>query len=501
MADAVVGNPPFVGDKKMRRELGDAYTEALRAAYTGRVPGGADLVCYWFEKARGQISSGTLQRAGLVSSNMMPSGTLNRAMLERVCGAATIYAAWRDLPWVNNGAAVRVALTAFAGVESEPRYLNGIEVVAIGPDLQATSAVELASDNAPPPPLVENRSAALQGITKGGAFDIQGSVARAWLALPNPHGRPNSDVVRPWRNGEAITKRDPDKWIVDFHGKTAEQAAMYEAPFAHVLREVKPERDNTSEPATRRNYWLFKRSGADMRNRTYNLPRVVGAPETPTHTVFAWIPKGVVADKNLVVIARQDDATFGLLCARPHLVWVRRYGGRFGDHPTARRYNSTRTFDPFPFPAGLTPADTAHQRTETLDNGALIPADLTPDIRAQAETIARAAHRLVTLRNTWLNPPEWTDRVPEVVPLGMTVSPYPDRIVAKPGFEKDVAKRTLTNLYNQRPAWLAQAHATLDMAVAAAYGWDDYSAAMPDEEILRRLLALNLERASHRASR
>ena len=85
--------------------------------------------------------------------------------------------------------------------------------------------------------------------------------------------------------------------------------------------------------------------------------------------------------------------------------------------------------------------------------------------------------------------------MPEVVPLGMTTSPYPDRTVPKPGFEKDLAKRTLTNLYNLRPAWLAAAHAQLDAAVAAAYGWGDYTADMPDDEILRRLLALNLQRA------
>ena len=126
---------------------------------------------------------------------------------------------------------------------------------------------------------------------------------------------------------------------------------------------------------------------------------------------------------------------------------------------------------------------------------ALIPAGLAPEVRAHAEAIAQAAHRLVALRDAWLNPPEWTERVPEVVPLGMTTSPYPDRIVAKPGFEKDLAKRTLTNLYNARPAWLAQAHATLDASVAAAYGWLDYTPAMPDDEILRRLLALNLARA------
>lgn len=88
------------------------------------------------------------------------------------------------------------------------------------------------------------------------------------------------------------------------------------------------------------------------------------------------------------------------------------------------------------------------------------------------------------MRENWLNPPEWTERIPEVVPG------YPDRIVAKPGHEAELKKRTLTNLYNQRPAWLDNAHKALD----AAYGWRDYTPDLPDEEILRRLLALNLER-------
>jgi hypothetical protein len=85
--------------------------------------------------------------------------------------------------------------------------------------------------------------------------------------------------------------------------------------------------------------------------------------------------------------------------------------------------------------------------------------------------------------------------VPEVIPLGMQTSPYPDRIIAKPGHEKELADRTLTKLYNQRPTWLDAAHKALDVAVAAAYGWADYSADRPDEEILKRLLALNLARA------
>ena len=200
----------------------------------------------------------------------------------------------------------------------------------------------------------------------------------------------------------------------------------------------------------------------------------------------------VIADKNLSIVARADDTTLGVLHSRLHELWSLRLGTSLEDRP---RYTPTTCFETFPFPAGLTPADTAHQRTEALPDGALIPADLPPTLREHAAAIARAAKRLVDLRDAWLNPPEWTERVPEVVPLGMTTSPYPDRIVAKPGFEKELAKRTLTSLYNQRPAWLAQAHDMLDAAVAAAYRWADWSSAMPDDEILRRLLALNLERS------
>lgn len=126
-------------------------------------------------------------------------------------------------------------------------------------------------------------------------------------------------------------------------------------------------------------------------------------------------------------------------------------------------------------------------------------------IKRHAERIATAAKRLNDLREAWLNPPEWTHRVPEVTPLGMDHSPYPDRIEPKPGISgadlKALQKRTLTNLYNARPAWLALAHQQLDQAVAAAYGWADYTAAMPDDDILKRLLALNLARTTSASSK
>ena len=207
-------------------------------------------------------------------------------------------------------------------------------------------------------------------------------------------------------------------------------------------------------------------------------------------------------DKALVLVTRHDDVYFGLVNSRFHELWSSKTCTWLGVGNDAR-YNAGNCFETFPFPQGLTPADTVHQKTEAIEGGALIPAGISTSsmqtgggsLRAVAEKIAQAAKRLNDLREAWLNPPEWTDRVPEVIPLGMTSSPYPDRILPKPGHEKDLADRTLTKLYNQRPAWLDAAHKELDKAVAVAYGWADYTPEMPVEEILKRLLALNLKRA------
>jgi len=216
--------------------------------------------------------------------------------------------------------------------------------------------------------------------------------------------------------------------------------------------------------------------------------------------VFSWFSNLVLPDSAVVSIARADDTTFGILHSRFHELWSLRMGTSLEDRP---RYTPTTCFETFPFPGGLTPADTAHQQTEVVPGsaqGALIPAHMAdPALKAAASRIAEAAARLNALRENWLNPPEWTQCVPEVVPLGMDQSPYPHRIVPKPGLSeadaKALQKRTLTHLYNQRPAWLAMAHQTLDAAVAAAYGWTDVTPQTSDDELLSRLLALNQQRA------
>jgi type II restriction/modification system DNA methylase subunit YeeA len=504
-ADVVVGNPPFLGDRKMIRELGEAYTTTLRATYEGRVPGGADLVCYWFDKARQHMANRSLQRAGLVSTNSIRGGA-NRKVLDAIAEQTRIFAAWGDEAWVNDGAAVRVSLVAF-GKGGMPASLDGTPVPAIAADLTHQSA-DCTHNLTHAQKLAANSGASFIGTQKNGPFDVAGDVARAWLQQPNPHGKSNAVVVRPWANGLAVTRRPEDIWVIDFDKMSESDASLFELPFAHTQTHVKPTRADLRRDWHRLHWWCHGDPRPALKAALTAVARQIITPRVSKHRVFAWFSNQVLPDSAVVAITRADDTTFGILHSRFHELWALRMGTSLEDRP---RYTPTTCFETFPFPPGLSPADTAHQRTEAVDGGALIPADLPEQyeqkvpsalmnqaqtamvsVKANATAIAQAAKRLNDLRQAWLNPPEWTQTVPEVVPLGMTTSPYPDRTVARPGFEKQLADRTLTKLYNQRPAWLAQAHAALDAAVAAAYGWADYTPAMPDDEILKRLLALNL---------
>jgi len=461
VADVIIGNPPFLGDKKMRGELGDEYTGALRKCYIDRVPGGADLVTYWFEKARAQIEAGKAKRAGLVATNSIRGGA-NRKVLDRICDTGHIFHAWSDEPWINEGAAVRVSLVCF-GKEEIQIMLDGKSVMAIHADLiSQTLNNDVGVDLTQAKPLVESMKISFIGTSKKGKFEFNGDMARKWLVLPNPHGKTNSNVIKPWANGMDITRRWSDTWIVDFGTDMQEaDASLYEQRFLHVIAKVKPARDVVRNPMEKRLWWLHARSLRDMRKALAWLPRYICTSRVSKHRLFVWLHSVILPDSATVAIACSDDVTFGILHSRFHEIWSLRLGTSLEDRP---RYTPTTTFETFPFPA------------DVLHN---------PDPDARFPDIAKTASRLNELRENWLNPPEWVDRVPEVI------SGYPDRIIPKPGHETELKKRTLTNLYNQRPAWLDNAHKALDKAVAEAYGWTDYTKDMPDEEILRRLLALN----------
>ena len=486
-ADAIVGNPPFLGGSKLLAALGGDYVTRLRSLYQGRVPGGADLVTYWFEKARAQIAAGRVRYVGLVATNSIRGGA-NRKVLERIGDTGSIYEAWSDEPWINEGAAVRVSLVAFTAKDHGWMVrLDGQAVDAIHPDLTASTKGGMELNLTVARPLLDNGGTSFRGTTKNGPFDIPGNLARQWLTLPNPNARPNSDVLKPWCNGLDITRRASDTWIIDFGVNLPESdACQYERPFRHAHEYVRPMRAGNRREAYRDNWWIFGESRPGFRCAVSKLNRFIATAMVAKHRIFVWLSATIIPDQQVITITRSDDTTFGILHSRFHELWSLRlctWLGK-GNDP---RYTPTTTFETFPFPEGLTPADTAGP-VETREDSIVLPS-VTSERRPVALAIAQAAHRLNDQRENWLNPPTWVERVPEVVPG------YPDRIIPKPGYEKKLKAQTLTNLYNQRPTWLDNAHQALDAAVAVAYGWADYSPEMPDEVILSRLLALNLERA------
>jgi len=466
-ADVVIGNPPFLGGKLLITNLGEDYVSHMFATYDDRVPAEADLVCYWFEKAGQQIASGKANRAGLVATNSIRGGA-NRRALEAATKNRPIFEAWSDEPWVIDGAAVRVSLLCFSRADDKSvagSQLDGEPVDEIYTDLTAQRdgiGVDLTKAR----PLVQNAGVAFMGDTKGGPFNVTGDQAREWLRLPaNPNGRTNANVLKPWVNGMDLTRRPAGKWIIDFGLNTsAGEAALYEEPFRWVQEHVLPAWTKQREAGRRRQWWLHHRPRPKMWAALDGLSRYIATPTVAKYRLFVWLDARVCPDHQLIVIARADDTTFGILHSRFHEIWSLRRGTSLEDRP---RYTPTTTFATFPFPPGLTPDMPATQNTSN----------------PHAMAIAQAARHLVELRDRWLNPPEWVKWINEPVPG------YPKRPVPR-GDEaaKSLKKRTLTNLYNTRPQWLTDAHQTLDAAVAAAYGW---TPDISDDEVLRELLALN----------
>ncbi len=238
-------------------------------------------------------------------------------------------------------------------------------------------------------------------------------------------------------------------WFIDFGDSMSEQqAALYELPFEYLKENVFPTRQTNARAAYRENWWIHVEARSGLRKAIAGLERFVATPTVAKHRLFTFIDKTVLPDHQLIAFARDDDYFFGVLHSRAHEVWSLRMGTWLGKGNDPR-YTPTTCFEtfPLPWPPGQEP----------LDDPRVIE-------------IGAAAANLDHLRRNWLDPEGAT--------------------------EAELKKRTLTNLYNQRPTWLQHAHARLDRAVWAAYGWDDPDPATVDEDtILARLLALNLERA------
>ena len=433
-AEFIIGNPPFLGGGLMRDNLEDTYVEPLFKLYGNRIPNFSDLCCYWFEKARHQIESGSTARVGLLATQGI-RGRDNRTVLQRVKNTGEIFMAYPDSPWILDGATVHISIVGFDDGSEIEREFDGVRHdgiinadLTIGVDLTAAKRLK------------ENGGISFEGPSPKGRFDITAEIAAQMLAAPlNVNGRPNSDVVRPVMNARAITQRYQGTHTIDFGVDMSESdAAKYEAPFEYVVANVKPVRVINRVRWRAEHWWLYGAPAPAMRRAMESLERYIATPRVSKHRIFVWVEPGVMCNDSTDVFAREDDYFFGVLHSRYHELWARGMGTQLREAESGFRYTPTTCFETFPFP-------------EPTDD--------------QREAIAEAARELNQLRETWLNPP------------GLAAS--------------ELKRRTLTNLYNARPTWLENAHSKLDVAVAAAYGWP---ADMGEQEVLGRLLELNLGR-------
>ena len=464
-ADYIVGNPPFIGKVSLRQSLGDGYTEALRAAWPA-VPDSADFVMYWWHHAADLTRRGEVQRFGFITTNSLKQ-TFNRRVLEHHLNAQPPLAlAWAipDHPWVDaaSGAAVRIAMTV-----GQPGDAPGTlqTVVAEGDTEGDAVHIELAekagrihADLSIGADVVGAKALrANEGITSMGIM-LAGS---GFIVTPDEAAKLQPcDRIRPYRNGRDLADKPRGVLVIDLYGLSEEEVrGRYPATYQWVLERVKPERDANRDAGFRENWWLFGRPRPALRTMLLGMQRYIATTETAKHRVFQFLDVSIAPDHSTICFGLDSPFHLGVLSSQVHVVWALAAGSRLGvgNDP---RYNKSRCFDPFPFPAAS---------PEQQARIAALAEQLDAHRKRQ-----QAAHPALTLTGMY-----------NVLAKLRSGEP----LTAK---DKSIHETGLV-------AVLRQLHDELDAAVLAAYGWSDLAPTATDA-LLDRLVALILERAAEEAA-
>lgn len=467
-ADFVVGNPPFIGIRRVRLALGDGYVDALRKAFKD-VPETCDFVMYWWHKAAGLLRAGKLKRFGFITTNSITQ-TFNRAIVDTHMEDSDNFSlvfAIPDHPWVKSedGAAVRIAMTV-----SERGVHQGVRISAtegatleqgekeirvkqssgrINADL--TVGVDVRTAKA----LRSNEDLCLQGCKLVGSGFLIEPAEREKLIQRQTN---TSGFLPRYITGSHIVKKPKLVYVIDFFGLSSDEAReQFPEGWQILYDRVKPERDHNRRPTRKRNWWLFGENAPKLRRATRELRRFIATTEVAKHRIFVFLDMpGTVADGSLAAIAHDDAFVLGVLSSRIHVTWALASGGRMGAGNDPR-YQNGPCFDPFPFP------------TPNAQQGA--------SIREAAEKLDR--HR--------------KSRQKQSPSLTLTDT-YNVLEKHRAGEQLDADERTIHE--QGLVSVLKQIHDDLDVAVFAAYGWPT---SLTDEEILTRLVTLNAERAAEEA--
>jgi len=460
--DYIVGNPPFIGNFKMREALGDGYAKVIRQTYS-ELPESCDFVMYWWHKAADLVRNSKSIRFGFIATNSLRQ-TFNRRVIDLHLSGnppLSLQFAIPDHPWVDSadGAAVRISMTVGIGGKI-PGHLHVVHAETDDGDFGASiqfrsrfglihSNLRIGADVGGAEPLEANLNLSCPGVKLHGSGFIVTPAEAATLGLGRISGLERH--IRGYLNGRDVTQSPRAVLVIDLFGLSiAAVRERFPEVYQWVAERVKPERDQNNRAYYRDNWWIFGEPRKAFRPALAGIKRFISTTETAKHRFFVLLDHQVLPDNMLINIAVDDAAFLGTLSSRVHVVWALATGGTLEDRP---RYNKTKCFETFPFPA--TTNETA-ARIRTL-------AEQLDEHRKRQQ----ALHSDLTITGMY--------NVLEKLRSG-------EELTAK---EKQIHEKGLVSV-------LKQIHDELDAAVFDAYGWPHD---LTDEEILERLVELNHERA------
>lgn len=474
-ADYIVGNPPFIGNKRMRDALGDGYVVALRKAWNKFQPGSWDFVMYWWQKAAESVQKNETKRFGFITTNSITQ-PFNRSVIESFLSDENIplYIAYAiaDHPWVdsNDGAAVRIALTVgVAGksqgvlaevIEERETDTNEHEVILTTSQGYISANLQLGADVSNVLALRANELLSGQGVIVLGEGFLLSKSEKDELIRNEPK---SAHLIKPYMNGMDLVRTSRNIEILDLHGMVEKDLIDHPLVHQRILTLVRPQRMQMNDKQRREKWWLFGRSNQVLRNCLTGIHRYIATCRTAKHRIFVFLEATVLPDAKIVAIGLDDPFNLGILSSSIHCHWAEKAGVRMGVGNDLN-YNHADCFNKFPFPS--------------LEEGAL-----KQNIRDLGERLD--AHRK---RQQELHPALTLTGMYNVLEKIRSGEP----LNAK---EKTIHDQGLITL-------LQQLHDELDAAVLEAYGWSDLHPinASNEAELLTRLVALNHARAAEEKS-
>ncbi|WP_111896135.1 class I SAM-dependent DNA methyltransferase [Acinetobacter sp. MB5] len=487
-ADYIIGNPPFIGDKAMRRALSDGYVDALRSTWK-ELPESADFVMYWWHIAAETIRMGKAHQFGFITTNSIKQA-FNRRIIEPHLNAKnplSITFAIPDHPWVDSedGAAVRIAMTVGTLGEVEGRLLVSIdekasdseEIDVIFQTFNGKIFENLATgaNVAGAKALKANSNISSNGVMVVGSGFILSQEEAISIGLRTV---PDLDkYIKHYRNYNDLTDRSRNAMIIDFFGLTINEVQQkYPNAYQWILEKVKPQRDQNNRQKLKRDWWIFGEPRQGWRRMSNSLDRYICTGETGKHRHFQFLDRNILPDHRLIGFGLDDPFYLGVLSSRIHVIWALKAGGTLENRPV---YNKTLCFDKFPFPS--TTIDKKNKiriLVEQLDSHRKRQQSLHSDLT------------LTSMYNTL-----------EKMRIGSVLNEK----------DKDINKKGLISI-------LKELHDDIDRAVLDTYGWLDLAEhligkpggttpynnksdeqAMAEDQLLNRLVKLNKKRAEDEA--